>query len=351
MGLYVSHLKRADISGQIKRIGVIHLNQIGDLVFSLPLLKALRENYPEAAIHSIARPYLRELLEGSPWIDHFAERRSGIKNVRGLLGEIRRQRYDLMISLSNSVEALFLTCGSRARLKVGFSHFPWDFCLHLKDRVDGHPAWSNNLKLLKRLNLEVRKNDYVGLLALPPRNGNGPEAVLPSAPAGYAVFSAGTSARRQMKAWSEEKFAELMLRIHKRYDFRIVLVGGKGDQGSVERILSILRRKSDPSFAGFTNLAGRVGLRDLCYVLKDARLFVGVDSGIMHLASSLDIPVVGLFGPSDPSYVGPQNARSASVRESLECVPCYFRRCATRDCMSLLKVEKVFEACERVLAM
>ena len=97
------------------------------------------------------------------------------------------------------------------------------------------------------------------------------------------------------------------------------------------------------------NLTGG-SLRSLCSVIKDANLFVGIDSGFMHMASSFDIPVVALFGPTDLFYVGPQNKRSIVVREEeMECVPCYLKECEHRDCMKKLKVIKVFDACEKLL--
>jgi ADP-heptose:LPS heptosyltransferase len=70
----------------------------------------------------------------------------------------------------------------------------------------------------------------------------------------------------------------------------------------------------------------------------------------MHLASSLDIPVVGLFGPTDPFYVGPQNEKSIVVKnETLECVPCYLKDCEHRNCMRLLSVQSVMDACEKLV--
>jgi heptosyltransferase-2 len=70
----------------------------------------------------------------------------------------------------------------------------------------------------------------------------------------------------------------------------------------------------------------------------------------MHLASAFDIPVVGIFGPTDPSYIGPQNSRSRVVRaEELECVPCNLRGCEEKECMKNLDVQKVFNACEELL--
>ena len=97
------------------------------------------------------------------------------------------------------------------------------------------------------------------------------------------------------------------------------------------------------------NLSGKTNLKELCYLLKEASLFVGVDSGVMHLASSFDIPVVGIFGPTDPFYVGPQNRRSRVVREKMECSPCYLKGCEERPCMKNLDVQRVLEACEELL--
>ena len=77
---------------------------------------------------------------------------------------------------------------------------------------------------------------------------------------------------------------------------------------------------------------------------------MGIDSGVMHLASCLDVPVVGLFGPTDPFYVGPHNQKSIVVREdSMQCVPCYLAPCKHHDCMNRLEVDRVFDACSKLL--
>ena len=336
-----------------KKIAVIHLNQIGDLVFSLPLLRALRENAPEATIHSILRPHLQELLEGSPFVDRVIPRRKGRKNFFSLLKDLRGNRYDLVITLSHSAECLLLAMFSGAKVKAGFSNFPWDLGLHIKEKVEGHHGWFNNAKLLKRLNLNVTKKDYVDLLFLAPRGDTGGEASsgMAAIQGKYTVVSPGASARRQVKAWDEEKFADLLLLLKEKHGLDPVIVGGKDDEESVRQLIHMARRKGrDEKRYPMVNLAGKVGLRDLCFVLKKASLFVGIDSGIMHLASSLDIPVVGIFGPTDPFYVGPQNTRSRLVRkEAMTCVPCYLKGCEERECMKQITVGDVFEACEQVL--
>ncbi len=331
---------------EIRKICIIHLNQIGDLVFSLPLLKALRDNYPESTIHSIIRPYLSDLLSHSPYVNHVIYRRGGLRDSLLLLGKLRKNRYDLLVSLSNSWETLFLTTLSRATIKAGFKYFPYDFSLDIKEKVEGHRSLYNNFKLLKKLNIEVKKRDYVGLLTLPPREDSG--RVRRSER--YVVVSPGTSIRRRVKAWGEEKFVDVIISLKERYDLNPVLVGGEDSREVNDKIIAILKQKDvHKKVNHMENLVGKMSLKDICYLLRDADLFVGVDSGIMHLASSFDIPVVGIFGPTDPFYVGPQGPRSTVAREEMECVPCYLKGCKARVCMEKLEVSKVLESCEQVL--
>jgi ADP-heptose:LPS heptosyltransferase len=338
---------------EFKKICVIHLNQIGDLVFSLPLLKALRENSPGATIHSVLRPYLHDLLAPSPYVDQLIPRKGGWVDGLKLLGQIRQNRYDLVISLSNSIECLMLTNLSGARVKAGFEHPPWDWGLHIKDKIEGHHSWFNNLKLLRRLNVDVSQEDYVGLLVLPepaePGKKSGAAWTRPREK--YVVIAAGTSARRKVKAWEERKFGELIVLLKEKYGLDPVLVGSEGDQEVHRQVIDMIKEADrDKKVEQVFDLSGKISLLDLCYILKDASLFVGVDSGLMHLASALDIPVVGIFGPTDPFYVGPLNTKSVAVREEgMDCMPCYLKGCEERACLKKLEVEKVFRSCEQVL--
>ncbi len=337
----------------VRKICVLHLNQIGDLIFSLPLLKALREFYPRAEIHSVVRPYLRELLLNSPYVNRAVQRQRGIMNELRLLSEIRRNQYDLLISLSDSPSCLMIAGLSGATGRVGFKHLPWDAGLNVKEVPEGYHSWHNNLKLLKRLDIPVSQMDYVGLLTL--REQKDAEGSME--PWGsrigdpYVVLAPGTSVRRGMKAWEEKKFGELIVLLKATFGLTPVLVGDEKDRGANERVIEEAKQRDrDGKMDSIVNLAGITPLADLCQLLKRASLFVGVDSGIMHLASSLDIPVVGIFGPTDPSQVGPQNKKSVVVqKKEMECVPCDLKGCEERRCLTGLDVKEVFDACERLL--
>jgi len=337
----------------VRKICVLHLNQIGDLIFSLPLLKALRESCPGAEIHSVVRPHLGELLWGSPYVDMAVQRKRGIVNGLRLLSEIRRTRYDLVISLSDSPSCLMMAGLSGAKGRVGFRHFPWDAGLNVREAAEGYHSWHNDLKLLERLNIPVVQMDYVGLLTLRERKDaeGSIESWWSRIGDHYVVLAPGTSVRRGVKAWEEKKFGELIVLLKKTYDFTPVLVGDEKDREGNERVIEEAKQRDrDGEIDSIVNLAGKTNLAVLCQLLRRASLFVGVDSGIMHLASSLDIPVVGIFGPTDPSQVGPQNKKSVVVqKKEMECVPCDLKGCEERRCLTGLDVKEVFDACKQVL--
>ncbi len=327
-----------------KKICIIHLNQIGDLVFSLPLLKSLRDQFPQAVIHSIVKPYLSELLKDSPYVDEIYFRKSGFTAKLRLLKEIRKNNYDLLISLSRSEECLGMASFSNAGIKAGFPDFPWKPFFNVKETIDGHNSWYNNSKLLKALGIPVSKNDYVGLIRTEVTTDN---LFLPER---FVVISPGASKRRLTKNWDEEKFADLIFLLYEKFDLIPVLVGSAANVASNKIIEDYFLKIAGGDKAKLVNFSGKINLQTLCAIIKKAALFVGIDSGIMHLASSLDIPVVGLFGPTDPFYVGPQNEKSIVVKsETLECVPCYLKDCNHRNCMRLLSVQSVMDACETLI--
>jgi ADP-heptose:LPS heptosyltransferase len=313
-------------------------------VFSLPLLKALRDNFPKATIHSVVKPHLQELLEDSPYIDQIFLKEGSLKAKYDLLKKLRHFKYDLLISLPRSEESLILSAFSKAKMKVGFAHFPWDVCLDIKETIDGHNSWHNNAKLLRELNIGVSQNNYIGLLKVD-KNRNDHNL-----PKDYAIISPGASQRRQAKTWGKTKFAKLIISLKETFGLSAVLVGSEEDQSHNQIIINRIMEQHPTTDTSVIDLTGHTNLGSLCSIIKEASLFVGIDSGIMHLASSIDIPVVALFGPTDPFYVGPQNNRSIAVSMTeMECVPCYLQTCAHMNCMRNLDVVRVIQACKKVL--
>ncbi len=245
-----------------KKICIIHLNQIGDLVFSLPLLKSLRDQFPQAVIHSIVKPYLAELLKDSPYVDEIYLRESGFAAKLRLLKEIRKNNYDLLISLSRSEECLGMASFSNAGIKAGFPDFPWKPFFDVKETIDGHNSWYNNSKLLKTLGIPVSKNDYVGLLRT---DANADNLFLPDR---FVVVSPGASNRRVTKTWEEKKFADLIFLLYEKFGLVPVLVGSADNVASNKIIEDYVTKKAGGDKIKLVNFSGEINLQTLCAVIK-----------------------------------------------------------------------------------
>lgn len=325
----------------IRRIGIMHLNQIGDLLFALPMIKSLRRFAPQAAIHCYVKPYLVELLEAGALADEIRPRPGGFKNTLSLIRRVRAERYDLFITLSRSEECMLIAALSGARSRAGFSHPPLDRFLHVRVSIQGHNSWSNNARLLERLGVPALEGGYVGLL--PRERYDGP-APLPDV---YAVLSPGASSRRQTKAWNSQSFSGVADRLLEKYGLSSVLVGGADCRACNSEIIAAMQPETR---SACRDLTGCLSLRQLSAVLAGAALFVGIDSGVMHMAAAHDVPVAALFGPTDPAFVAPHNRRSCIVRnETLGCVPCYLKPCDHCACMDSISVDQVMSACARLL--
>jgi len=328
-------------SMDIRRIGIMHLNQIGDLLFALPMIASLRKHAPKAEIHSYVKPYLRELLAPCALVDEIRLREGGMRNTLQLIARVRRARYDLFITLSRSEECMLIATLSGASLRAGFCHPPLDRLLHVREAIRGHNSWSNNARLLERLGIPACDGGYVGLLPRERYDGPGP------LPARYAVLSPGASSRRQAKAWYPAGFAAVADSLLERHGLVSVLVGGSDCRSFNDSVLAAMQA---PAREAVLDVTGRIGLRQLSALLAGAALFVGIDSGVMHMAAAHDVPVVALFGPTDPDFVAPHNRRSLIVRNtSLDCVPCYLLPCEHLSCMQSITAAQVLEACERLL--
>lgn len=325
----------------IRRIGIMHLNQIGDLLFALPMIKSLRKYAPQAEIHSYVKPYLSELLEPCALADEIRPREGGMRNTLQLIARVRRARYDLFITLSRSEECMLIATLSGATLRAGFCHPPLDRLLHVREAIRGHNSWSNNARLLERLGIPACDGGYVGLL---PRESYDGPGLLPER---YVVLSPGASSRRQTKAWDPAGFAAVADGLLERYGMACVLVGGSDCRSCNDSVLAAMQA---PARAACIDLTAGIGLRQLSALLASAALFVGIDSGVMHMAAAHDVPVVALFGPTDPDFVAPHNSRSLIVRnDSLVCVPCYLKPCDHSSCMQSITAAQVLDACERLL--
>ncbi len=289
-------------------VAVFHLNQVGDLLFSLPALAALRAGYPEARITSVVRETVAPLLDGSPLVDSVLTH-GGARDFFDTAERLRDAGVDLAVCLSESPRSRLLASLGRSSRRVGLDGGPLASLLTTRVEKVGLPSTSNNLRVVRALGCPVPTESYVGLLEVLPEDGEAARRILAEAGVDVGgsrlvVLAPEVSKGRESKSWPAERFATVSRRLAGTPGWTPVLVGSTP---------SVCFEEAPP---GCVDLGGRTGLRDLVGLLSLAGLFVGNDSGVLHLAASLGLPCVALFGPTDPAETGPHGGPHDILRAS-----------------------------------
>jgi lipopolysaccharide heptosyltransferase II len=337
----------------VGRIVVFHLNQIGDLVFALPALKALREAFPEAHITSVLRPYLAGLVEHSGFVDEIVHRPTGGPwRAAGLGLRLRGARPDVAVVFSQSATMALCARLSGARHRVGYVDSDLSRLLNHRIQVRGIPCPEKVMRLLAGLGLEAEKRDYVGLIRVSEGDEEAGERKLAECgmqgDGPVVALAPGEAGGRPYKSWSAEGLREVARRLAEEERARLVMVGSGKDRALGDEIMSQVAAGQQ------CNLAGRTTPAELAAVLARCDMLIGIDSGPMHVAAAMGRPVVGLFGPTDPYRTGPQGEGHEVIFHRQECWgPCVHPvtpKCVERRCMSAITVDEVLDAARRILA-
>ncbi len=351
---------------EARSILAIRLDLMGDLVFTLPALDALREAAPRARISALVLPYTAELLRGHPAVDRVVAvdvnrwRRMGAwiggsapRQLREALRELRREEYDLCLSFYGRVGAAAALLGG-ARYLVGYREegYPFTFDHGVSGR-----------RYLQRRHESEYCLDLVSSLGVPAA-GKPPRVTVDPAVAGRVealLREVGVNPEERLvaihpgalnmaaKRWLPERWATVADRVQQEPGRRIVLVGSSAELPLVEQLRGFM---STPAVV----LAGRTSIPELVALLARCRLFLGCDSGPLHLASALGVPSVSLYGPTDPAINGPLGPRARVLRSRADCSPCYDPMrpsgCAKPEpiCMAGISAEEVWEAVEQVMS-
>jgi lipopolysaccharide heptosyltransferase I len=318
----------AAMKQRFEKILFIRMSAVGDVINTLPALTALRTGFPQARIGFLVEDRARDLVVGHPCVDrvHLFPRRRWVRmlmrpnewltlvrEVGTFLRDLRSERYDVALELQSNLKGAIQAIASGARLRVGFSAGHTKEANHLFTHVHVAPP----TQILNRVDKFLA---IVGALGAPT---DAAEYRLPASPASAARVAAfldgarlrssefvamhpGTSDFGRAKRWLPERFAELAERIGREQSLRSVVTWGPGERELAETICAASHGHAIPAMQ-------TTSILDLAEILRHARLFIGCDSGPLHLASAVGAPSVALFGPKDPRVYGPHNPHSRVV--------------------------------------
>jgi len=347
-----------------RRILVIRLDPIGDLVLSLTVVHTLKRAYPEATIDLLATPTSAKVITIDPHLagvilyDPNLWRRPGAliksknwRDLRRLLAALHARHYDLAISLYGSWAAtLAVLSGAKRRVGYGAESFPG----FMTDSVPGRHWEAGDhlhevdycLKLAQAAGATVTPADRVPHLTVDPRAQAEVAQMLAEEgiQSGKLLIACHVcSSNGQSKRWPIPYWTALLDRLIREQGAQIVLTGAPNDLPLIERVTNHMQEHA-------VNLAQKTSLAQLAALLQRANLLITGDSGPMHIASAVGTPLIAVHGPTDPAQSGPVSLNATILHSDIWCSPCYNARTPadcrffTTQCMKNIRPQQVYEA-------
>jgi heptosyltransferase II len=334
-------------------------NWVGDAIMAIPALQVVRSRWPDAQLTVLARPWVADLYRGQGIADNLIvfESRGRHKGLRGrekLIAELRYEKFDIALLLQNAFEAAWLAWRAGIPERIGYARDrrSWLLTRAIEVPAEGEiPAHEKYyyLELLRRAGwLKHDKLPAVEHIALSisadAREAAAQRLIAAGARPGamWIAFAPG-AAYGSAKCWAPERYASLADELILAYDADVILFGTPQESDMAARIQKSMRSRA-------VSLVGATQIGELPALLGACRLFVGNDSGAMHVASAAGLPIVGVFGPTDPDGTSPVTPQFALVRQPVACSPCFLRHCPIdHRCMTRISVREVFVAAENFI--
>ena len=326
----------------MKNILIIKLRYIGDVLLCTPLVRVLREHYPEANITFLVSQGTEDVLKHNPCLNEvlLLPRSSLVKQIR-FLRKIRSRRFDCVLDLTDGDRSAIITAVTGASRKIGFNHenrwrgLVYSQCVRAKygrmHMIDYHGQVASHLGIPNVLRLPevfVSEQDEERAQQLLQ------EKLLIDKP----LVMIHPTARYWSKAWPADRFAALSDGLAKQ-GISVLLVGNEKDRVIGQEIQHLSESK-------LVSLMGRTSVLELAALMKRCGLFVGNDGGPMHIAAAVGCPVLAIFGPTDPGIWGPRGDCVKVVYRGLDCDSCFLPGClrGEESCMKLISVDEVYSA-------
>jgi heptosyltransferase-1 len=333
-----------------RRILIILMGSIGDVVRALPLLARLRRAWPDAHIAWAVEPKSAPIIEGHPWLDEMIiyNRSRAPWTFPSFLKRVRAGRFDLVLDLQRHLKSGLVGWISGASDRVGFAAANTKEFNHWFSTRQIEPQPNMRLKLLQYQSF----GDALGIPPAPIEFGLKPSEddlrraaeLIGRTERPLLAVILGSS--WESRIYFADATAEVVSQLHSRHGLLPVLIGGPDDRvlaGSVRRCL----KTTDP-----IDLTGRTRLEDLPAIFRHCRVAFGPDCGPMHIAAAVGCPVVSLWGSTAPERSAPWGFADLAIKAPIPCHPCYLRRCPIgRECMHRIEPVEVVAAVEQAMAV
>ncbi|MCX5669504.1 MAG: lipopolysaccharide heptosyltransferase II [Candidatus Omnitrophica bacterium] len=341
---------------QYQRMLIVRTDRLGDVLLSTPVVKALRQKFPQGYISMLVSPYTKDVLDGNLALDEIITFDKDAKNSQGwwstfkFIRDLRKKKFDLAIVLHPTIRMhlLIFLAGIPKRLgydrKFGF--LLTDRIKHTKQYGQKHES-EYTLDLVRYLG--ITPVDKTLFMPIKQESEKWVEVIFSQAQIKDSdkLLVIHPAASCPSRIWPAERYAQVADQLVRKHGFKVILVCGPKDIQKAEVVIKNMRSQA-------LNLAGKTSISQLASLLRRCQLFISTDSGPMHVACALGVPVITIFGRSQaglsPQRWGPLGAKSRILHKTVGCTICLAHNCQ-KDfaCLKATTVEDVLLAAESIL--
>ncbi|NOG83442.1 MAG: glycosyltransferase family 9 protein [Planctomycetes bacterium] len=346
-----------------ERILIVRLSALGDVVDVLPALRSLRYHFPNSKIAWLVEDRACSILSGHPDIDEiivFPRKRwqrnifrvttffETLSDIVSFYRRLRNESYDFVLDFHGNLKSGIMTrlTGSKNRIGFGRGHcreFNYLFTkYHIYPSQKRIHRIDRNLSLLSSLNIDTQFlkpelplsrecHEYVSTFLETKNISSKPLIIIHPCTSEYGAY----------KRWSTSNYALVTDMILEKFDVNVVFTWGPNELEIVNEIVNKMNNRA--------TIACETTIKQFVELIRHAVLFIGGDTGPLHIASTLCIPIVAIFGPKDPVIYGPYNGNSLVVSKDVSCSPCRRRTCSDTKCITTILPEDVFDAASELM--
>ncbi len=340
-------LKRLKLPENVRKILVIRLDGIGDVLLSTPVYEALKKKYPSAKISVLVGAHTKGVIQMNPYIDNVlvlgntwftTTNKIKFSEIVSMLREIRNEGFDIGIDLRGDIRNILLMFSGKVGFRIGYGITGGGFLLNRMPHYEKEMhEIDKNLKLIEGLDCKVT-NKKMQIYSSQVDEEN----ILNLLEVGHVrndeiLLAVHMETGYPSKSWRKEKFVQLLQEMSNRDYSKIVLIGKGSDDVDFRYIHD--RLKFD-----YINTIGKLSIGELAVLLERCAVLISCDSGPVHIATAVGTPSIILFsGTNDLTQWGHLNNLNRVIHKDVECSPCERRVCSldTHLCMDKIGVEDV----------
>lgn len=329
----------------IRKILLIKLKGIGDVVLSTVVLNNLQKDFPDASIDFLTEPPSKVALEYIPAIHEILlfDKKEPCNSMK-LIWRVMKRQYDLVIDMYSNPRTALVTYLSGARYRAGFPYRGREYAYNLKGPVDRgtYHAAQLHLELLREIGLT--SNDATLHFGISQNDSTFADAFFRETFAqGQSVIALSPSGGWESKKCDVSKFVEIGNALFEKYKCKLLVVWGPSDLKDAQDICA--------GISTDVALAPPSSIREMAALMKKCKFVVANDSGPMHIATAVQVPVLSLHGPTNPKLQGPFGDMHEYIRlEELDCICCNLLVCPKKhECFTELPVKDILKKVERIV--